>query len=157
MAEARRPILAANWKMHLLRADAEAFCQALREGLCETGVDIVIFPSAPLLPWVAQGLEGLPAACGGQDVHPEPRGAHTGDVSAAQLRDAGCSWALCGHSERRQDHGETDELVGRKARAANDHGLAALVCLGETREERAAGRTFEVLDRQLSAALAPGL
>lgn len=153
----RRPILAANWKMNLLRADAEAFCADLREGLGAPPVDVILFPSSPMLSLVARSLEGLPVACGGQDVHAQTAGAHTGDVSAAQVRDAGCAWALVGHSERRRDHGESDALVGLKARAANDHGLAALICLGETAEERRAGRTFEVLERQLEAALAPGL
>ncbi len=91
--------------------------------------------------------------CGGQDLHTEDKGAHTGDVSGPQLVDAGCRWVLCGHSERRSDHGESDELVGQKAVAANRHGLYPMICLGETLAERQAGRTFEVLERQLSAAL----
>ncbi len=155
MSNARKSVVAANWKMNLLRADAERFCaQLVAELAGEPAAEVVIFPSFPLLPIVAQGLAGSAAACGGQDLHPQAKGAHTGDVSGPQLADAGCSWVLCGHSERRRDHGETDELVAGKARAAREHALLPLVCLGETAEERRAGRTFEVLGRQLGVLLA---
>ena len=150
----RRPLVGGNWKMHLLRADAEAYCEHFRNESMDLPADVVLFPSAPLVALVARGLDGTPIACGGQDLHTEEKGAHTGDVSGPQLRDAGCTWVLCGHSERRQDHGESDELVGRKAVAAREHGLTPLVCIGETIDERRAGTTFEVLDRQLEAGLA---
>lgn len=150
----RRPIVAANWKMHFLRRDAEAFCQDFRAGLGDTTAEVVIFPSFPLLITVAQGLAGSPVAWGGQDLHPEGQGAHTGDTSGAQLADVGCKWALVGHSERRGNHGESDELVARKARAAREHGLVPLICLGETLEEHRAGATLDVLTRQLDGALA---
>jgi triosephosphate isomerase len=152
-----RRLVAANWKMHLLRADTAAFCERLRAELPQAqqggAPRIVVFPSFPLIPPVAEALTGSPVALGGQDLHPEDKGAHTGDVSGAQLADAGCSWALCGHSERRRDHGEPDALVGRKAAAAVRHGLTPMICVGETRDERRGGRTFEVLERQLRAAL----
>jgi len=153
----RRPLVAANWKMNLLKADAAEFCRDLKRGLAAppaADVRILIFPSFPLIPIVARELVDSEVEVGGQDLHPEDRGAYTGDVSALQLTDAGCTWALCGHSERRQHHGETDDLVGRKAVAAARHRLTPLVCLGETRDERRAGQTFEVLERQLAAALA---
>jgi len=152
----RPPLVAANWKMNLLRAPAEDYCRILRAATpAETSaVAAIVFPSFPLLPAVVSGLAGSGIAVGGQDLHPADSGAHTGDVSGAQLADAGCTWALCGHSERRRDHGESDELVGRKVAAALRHGLAPLLCIGETREERHAGRTFAVLERQLAAALA---
>ncbi len=156
-AHARRPLVAANWKMHHLRGDAERFCRALAAaplaGAAEGGAEVVVFPSFPLLPTVEAGLAASPVAWGGQDLHPADSGAHTGDVSGAQLADVGCSWVLCGHSERRRDHGESDSVVAAKIAAARRHGLAPLVCVGETREERGAGRTLEVLDRQLDAAL----
>ncbi|MCL4839041.1 MAG: triose-phosphate isomerase, partial [Thermoanaerobaculia bacterium] len=98
---ARRPIAAANWKMHLVRAEAEAFCAALRAALPATSTEVVLFPSFPLLPPVAAALAGSPFSLGGQDLHAAEKGAHTGDVSGAQLADAGCAWVLCGHSERR--------------------------------------------------------
>jgi len=147
----RRPLVAGNWKMHLVRAEAERFCAALRAGL-EAGadVDLVLFPSFPLLPPVGAALSGSGIGLGAQDVHPEPKGAHTGDVSVHQLVDSGCDWVLCGHSERRRDHSEGDSLVLGKARAALEGGLAPIVCVGETREERHSGRTFDVLARQIA-------
>ena len=154
MTTRRRPLVGGNWKMHLLRSEAEDYCRTLAAAAGQPGAEVVLFPSPPLLAAVAGALDGGPIACGGQDIHPEEQGAFTGDVSGAQLADAGCSWALCGHSERRRDHHESDELVGRKALAANRHRLTPLICIGESREERAAGRTFAVLDRQLEGALA---
>jgi triosephosphate isomerase len=154
----RERIVAANWKMNLLRADAVVHVGLVRGELTDQAAQrtrVVIFPSFPLIPAVAEELAGTVIYTGGQDLHPDDRGAHTGDVSGAQLADAGCSWVLCGHSERRQDHGETDELVAGKVAAALRHGLAPMICVGETRDERKAGRTLEVLERQARAALAP--
>ena len=150
----RRPLVGGNWKMHMLREPAQKFCDDFLAGLGSATTEVALFPSFPLIPTVAAALAGSPIATGGQDLHTADQGAHTGDVSGPQLIDAGCQWVLCGHSERRRDHLETDELVGEKAIAATRHGLYPLICLGETLEERRAGRTFEVLERQLSAALA---
>jgi len=158
MTSVRKPLLGGNWKMHKVRAEAEEFCKALAAGISSAGgadVDVVLFPSSPLLHGVARSLEETAVEVGGQDVHPAAQGAHTGDTSVAQLVDAGCTWTLCGHSERRADHGETDEQVGAKAKAAVEGGLVPLICIGESQEERESGRTFEVLERQLNAALAP--
>jgi triosephosphate isomerase len=152
----RTPLIAANWKMHFVRRDVEVFCRALGGGLGTPGAQVVVFASHPLLPaasW-ALGAAAPRVQLGGQDLHPEDQGAFTGDVSGPQLRDAGCSFALCGHSERRRDHGESDELVGRKVAAADRAGLVPLLCVGERRDERHKGRTFEVLERQLAAGLA---
>ena len=154
MSTTQRPrIFAANWKMNLLRAEAFAYCRTLREKLQTSPATAVIFPSYPLLPPVAAELAESAVGVGAQDLHPEERGAYTGDVSAAQLADAGCGWALCGHSERRHGCGESDELVGRKVAAAARHALVPVVCVGETRDQRHAGATFAVLERQLVAAL----
>ncbi len=151
----RRPVVGGNWKMYRLAADAAGYCRRLRDGLgAAPAAEVVLFPSFPLLPAVAAALDGGAVAWGGQDLHPEAEGAFTGDVSGAQLAEAGCSWVLCGHSERRRDHGEGDALVAAKSAAANRHRLTPLVCIGESSEERAAGRTFEVLERQLGGALA---
>jgi triosephosphate isomerase len=158
-ASFRRPLVAANWKMHLLQAEAAAWCRTLRGELPADLADpaaarrprAVVFPSFPLIPGVARELAGSALEVGGQDLHPADRGAHTGDVSGAQLADAGCTWVLCGHSERRRDHGESDSLVGRKAAAAVRHRLTPLICVGETGEERRAGHTFSVLERQVRA------
>ncbi|MEM1178568.1 MAG: triose-phosphate isomerase [Acidobacteriota bacterium] len=154
----RRPIVAGNWKMNLLRSDAEAFSAALASEVgSQPPVDVVLFPPAVLIDTVVEGFEGTPFEVGGQDVHPAASGAHTGDISAPQLLDAGCAWTLVGHSERRRDHGEDDHLVGRKASAAAQHGLRPMICVGETAKEREAEATFEVLERQLDAALGEGL
>lgn len=149
----RRPLIGGNWKMNMFHQEARTFCRDLLAGLDNSAAEVVIFPSFPLLSTVAEELGDGPVACGGQDLHTEDKGAHTGDVSGPQLVDAGCRWVLCGHSERRSDHSESDELVGQKAVAANRLGLYPMICLGETLEERQAGRTFEVLERQLNAAL----
>ena len=147
----RTPVAAANWKMNLLRADAERFAEALA-ARPPRGTDVLLFPSLTLLPSLG-ALEGVAGvALGGQDLHPQASGAHTGDVSAAQLLDAGCSWALCGHSERRADHGESDSLIGAKLAAGLGAGLRVMLCLGESLEEREAGATFAVLERQLRVA-----
>ena len=154
----RRPLVAGNWKMHLLRAAAARLCADLRQGLAagSGGAEVVVFPSAPLLATVAAALAGSPIAWGGQDVHHLAEGAYTGDVAAAQLRDAGATFTLCGHSERRRDHGETSLQVGAKLRAAELAGMRPLLCLGEQLAERQAGQTAAVLKRQLAEALAGG-
>ncbi len=149
----RRPLLGGNWKMHKTAAEAEEFCKKLVE-TGEPRAEVVLFPSHPLLPIVARGLGDGWVAVGGQDVHSATQGAFTGDVSAAQLVDAGCTWVLCGHSERRRDHGETDDQVADKAIAAERAGLKPLICLGESLDQRRAGETEAVLTRQLEGALA---
>ncbi len=147
----RRPLLAGNWKMHLRRAEAADYAAALRAGLPpDPPADLVLFPSFPAIDALAAALAGCPVEVGGQDVHAQAQGAFTGDVSGPQLADAGAGWALCGHSERRRDHGETDDQVMAKARAALSAGLRPIVCVGESADERRAGRLFEVLDRQLA-------
>lgn len=151
----RRPLIGGNWKMNMLGSDAERFCRQIDAEFGDLRPETVIFPPFTLLSDVSARLAGTPVATGAQDLHIEEKGAHTGDVSGAQIVDAGCQWVLCGHSERRQDHGETDEMVADKAMAANRAGLIPMICLGETLEERQAGRTFEVLNRQLTAALRP--
>ena len=151
----RRPLIAGNWKMYLVRAEARALAEGLR-GAGDGPAEILVFPSAPLLDTVATALAGSTVAWGGQDVHSQNSGAFTGDVSAAQLRDAGCTWALCGHSERRRDHRETSREVGAKMMAAAGAGLRPLLCLGETEAERREERTEEVLAQQLAEAFAGG-
>jgi triosephosphate isomerase (TIM) len=156
MSASRRSLVGGNWKMHLLSAEARDYVARLGQ-LSVRQAEVVLFPSFPLLPVLARGLAGSPVALGGQDLHPAAAGAHTGDVSGPQLVDAGCTWVLCGHSERRRDHHEDDAQVAAKVAAAVEHGLAPLLCIGETSEERRSGRTFEVLERQLRAGLAaPG-
>ncbi len=151
--EDRRPIVAANWKMNKLRGEVREFCRAFVGELGAPAAEILVFPSSPLLDTVVDGLAGTPVAIGGQDLHPASAGAHTGDVAGRQLADAGCTWVLCGHSERRADHHEDDVTVALKVAAALAADLTPLVCLGETAAERKSGKTFEVLARQLGAVL----
>jgi triosephosphate isomerase len=153
-SQQRRPLIGGNWKMHMLRGEAEAYCRAFGREASQAHAEVVLFPSYPLLAATYATLADTGIPIGGQDLHVAEKGAHTGDVSGAQLVDSGCSWVLCGHSERRSDHGESDELVGQKARAALAAGLTPMICVGETAAQRERGETFEVLGRQLSAALA---
>ena len=155
----RTPVFAANWKMNLLAADVARFARELREHLprlrARAASEVLIFPSHPLLPIAREALAGLEGcSLGGQDLHPAASGAHTGDVSGAQLADAGAGWVLCGHSERRADHGEDDQLVRAKLEAASDVGLRPLLCLGETAAQRDADATEATIGGQLDAALA---
>ena len=105
---------------------------------------------------MGQTLTDAGIALGGQDCHPMPEGAHTGDISAPLLADAGCAYAICGHSERRAAHGEKDETVARKAAAAHAAGLVAIVCVGESAAERAAGHALEAVGRQVAASTPDG-
>ena len=151
----RRRLVGGNWKMHMVRREAETYCRIFVEKYRDLTTEVVLFPSPTLLSAVAAPLGPSPVAFGGQDIHAEEKGAFTGDVSGPQLTDVGCAWVLCGHSERRRDHGESDELVGRKAAAATASGLTPMICVGETEEQRERGETFAILTRQLESALAP--
>lgn len=148
----RTPIIAGNWKMNLLRADVTAYAGALTAAGPPDAVDVVLFPTPVYLGLAATAMPDW-VAVGAQDVHAEDGGAYTGDVAASQIVDAGASWALAGHSERRQYHGESDDEVGRKARRALGAGLVPVVCVGETLEQRQRDETEEVLDAQLGAVL----
>ena len=149
----RRPVVAGNWKCHLLRDEAAALARQLR-GSCETdAVEVIVCPPYTALAAVADALRGSHIGLGAQDLFWEPQGAFTGEVSPRMLADAGCRYVIIGHSERRTLFGETDDTVRRKLGAARQHGLQPIVCIGETLAQREAGRTFEVLPRQLEGAL----
>ena len=149
----RTPIIAGNWKMNLLREDVAAYAEALAAaGPPGAELDVVLFPTSVHLNLAATAMPDW-AAVGAQDVHADAAGAYTGDVAAAQILDAGASWALAGHSERRQRHGESNDDVARKARRALGAGLIPVVCVGETREQRQRDETEAVLDAQLGAAI----
>jgi triosephosphate isomerase (TIM) len=151
------PLIIGNWKMHGLRAEGRTLIDALlaahRQG--PGGGTLAVCPPATLLAEAARWLEGSGLLLGGQDCHFEAKGAHTGDISAAMLADAGCTLVIVGHSERRHNHGEGDELVRAKATAALAAGLGVILCVGETEAEREAGSTLEVLDRQIAGSLPP--
>jgi triosephosphate isomerase (TIM) len=151
----RTPFVVGNWKLHKTIAESVALVTELKNQLgAVKGVAIGVAPVFTALHAVARRLEGSPIATCGQDCHWESRGAWTGEVSADLLADAGASWAIVGHSERRQFFGETSESVGKKARAALAAGLGAIVCVGESLAERDAGRTLAVIDDQLAGGLA---
>jgi triosephosphate isomerase len=148
-----RQLIAGNWKMNGLRSDAITLAQGVRAGDQGMGSDLLVCPPFTVLEAVARTLDGSTVAVGGQDCHTAQQGAHTGDVSAAMLCDAGATWVILGHSERRQNHGETDELVREKVLAAVEAGLIPIVCVGETEEQRASGQETEVVGWQLAGSL----
>jgi triosephosphate isomerase len=148
-----RPLIAGNWKMHGSVAEAAALAGAVRDGSAGLPADLLVCPTFLHVAGVAARLAGGPVAVGAQDCHPQPKGAHTGDVSAPMLRDAGASHVILGHSERRADHAETDALVRAKAEAAAAAGLIPVVCVGETEAERLAGQAEAVVERQLAGSL----
>jgi triosephosphate isomerase (TIM) len=152
-----RPLVAGNWKMNGLKAalaEIEAMAQGYDEGL-RARIDLLVCPPATLVA-AAAGLAAGRIAIGGQDCHAKASGAHTGDVSADMLKDAGATHVIVGHSERRTDHAESDAIVKAKAEAALRAGLVAIVCVGETEAERRAGRTLEVVGWQIEGSLPEG-
>ena len=154
MADAPRPLVAGNWKMNgLLASRDEARLVAERIKDRPAACDVLICPPFTLIAPLAKTLDGSEILRGGQDCHPASSGAHTGDVSAEMLKDLACSHVIVGHSERRADHGESDELVRDKAEAAISQGLTAIVCIGETENERDRGETLDVVRRQLAGSV----
>ncbi len=151
----RRKLAAGNWKMNGLAADL-AELDALAAAQPDPACDVLICPPATLIAPMAARAAGGPVAIGGQDCHAAASGAHTGDVSAEMLADAGATAVILGHSERRADHGETDAEVRAKAEAARRAGLLAIVCVGETEAERDAGEALGVVERQLAGSLPDG-
>jgi triosephosphate isomerase len=151
----RRPILAANWKMHKTVGEALEFVESLLPLVQDAGaVEVVIAPPFTALDRVGQRLAGTAVALAAQNLNPAEQGAFTGEVSAPMLADLGCRYAIVGHSERRNLYAESDALVARKAAALLAHGLRPIVCVGETLEQREAGQTFDVVGDQLSGSLA---
>lgn len=152
----RTPLIAGNWKMHKTVGEALGLVEALLPRLAGTpGVEVAVAPPFTALHAVGLRLAGTAVRLAAQTMHWEEQGAFTGEISAAMLRDVGCTYAILGHSERRQLFGETDEGVARKAARALAAGLTPLVCVGETLEERDRGNAFAVVERQTRAALAP--
>ena len=152
-----KPLVAGNWKMNGLVADLDEIAAIAEQagGLADK-VDLMICPPATLVRNATFTADGTVLAIGGQDCHAMTSGAHTGDVSAEMLRDAGASAVIVGHSERRADHGESDETVRAKAEAVQAAGLVAIVCVGETLEEREAGNAIARVTAQLAGSLPAG-
>ena len=162
MIRAMRPVIVAgNWKMNTTPADAGELAREIASRTRESGVVRILCPPFVCLAAVRDALaaadvaapDGQGVAVGAQDVHHEPAGAYTGWISAPMLRGL-ASWVIVGHSERRRDAGETDEVIGRKLLAARAHGLRTILCVGEQLAEREAGRAIDVVDRQVRACLA---
>ncbi|HEX9214052.1 MAG TPA: triose-phosphate isomerase [Bradyrhizobium sp.] len=157
MTNAIRPLIAGNWKMNGLRASTAEF-DAMLNGAAEVAgkADLLVCPPATLIATFAEKARCMKVAVGAQDCHPRASGAHTGDIAAEMLADAGASAIIVGHSERRADHGESDALVKQKAEAAWRAGVIAIVCIGETQSQRDAGQTLDILRGQLNGSLPDG-
>ncbi|MDP5216552.1 triose-phosphate isomerase [Ruegeria sp. 2205SS24-7] len=152
----RRKLAAGNWKMN---GTGESLSEltALGAAYPSANVDILICPPAALLSRAAEAASGSAVTIGGQDCHAAASGAHTGDISAAMLMDAGAGSVILGHSERRQDHGESDANVRAKTEAAVAAGLIAIVCVGESLEQREAGQTLDVIGAQMEGSVPDGV
>jgi triosephosphate isomerase (TIM) len=155
----RKKLVAGNWKMNGLRADGLVLAEELAERARSSvvGCQLLICPPATLLIPVAATIAGSGIALGGQDCHFAEKGAFTGDISAEMLADAGCSHVILGHSERRHGHGESDAQIREKISAARRGGLTPILCVGETRAEREAGRAEAVVAGQLAGSIPEGL
>ncbi len=158
MTSRPRPLVAGNWKMNGLKASLNEInaMAAGYDAALKARCDMLVCPPATLLFAMAHGALGSGIAVGAQDCHPNPNGAHTGDIAAEMIADAGATFVIVGHSERRTDHAETDAIVKAKAEAAFRAGLNAIVCVGETRAEREGGKTLTVVGTQLSGSLPKG-
>lgn len=149
-----KPLIAGNWKMNGLQESLSEVDSLLGElETADTHCDILICPPSTLIQAMGILLEDTSIYVGGQDCHTKEQGAHTGDVSASMLMDAGASHVILGHSERRADHGESDDLVRAKSEAAIEAGLSPIICVGESREEREAGKALQIVECQLLASL----
>ncbi len=153
----RQPLVAGNWKMNGLKASVGEFARIVR-GLGDLWrkVDVMVCPPATLVTGFAEAAQGSKVAIGAQDCHAEPAGAFTGDISAEMLADLGATAVIVGHSERRTYHRETDGEVRHKTEAAWRAGLQAIVCVGETKDERMAGKTLEVVGTQVAGSIPDG-
>lgn len=150
-----RTLIAGNWKMNGLRA-ARSEVEAVKAGIGDAPCDVAVCPPATLIAAAAAAAARSRLLIGGQDCHAEASGAHTGDISAEMIADAGGKLVIVGHSERRADHGETDAIVRAKALAVRRAGLLCILCIGETEAERRSGATNDVLSRQLAGSLPNG-
>jgi len=159
MTQSLRQLIAGNWKMHGTTAFASDLAGSLADKASaagNNGVDMLLCPPSPLIAAVRGAIGESGIALGGQDCHAAEQGAHTGDISATMLADAGCSYVIVGHSERRADHAEDDAVVKAKAAAAQASNLVPVICIGETLAEREAGRAVEVVTGQLRGSVSEG-
>jgi len=153
----RKPFIAGNWKMNTDSQSSVALAKAVATGSAELArerVSVAVLPPFVYLQAVAHAVSSFAVAVGAQDAYFEPKGAFTGEISPAMLKDVGCTYVLCGHSERRHVIKESDELVGKKVTAAIGGGLLPILCVGELLDERDAGKTEQVVERHLKTGLA---
>ncbi|MGH7884640.1 MAG: triose-phosphate isomerase family protein, partial [Thermodesulfobacteriota bacterium] len=150
-----KKLVAANWKMNLLRSEARALVNSIHDyiGKDYSGVDVVLAPSFTLLETVGVLLEESNIELGAQNIFWENSGAYTGEISPLMVKDLRCSWVIIGHSERRKIIGETDEIVSKKVKIALDSGLKIILCVGETLEQREKGIESEIIQNQVEIAL----
>jgi triosephosphate isomerase len=146
-------IIACNWKMNMNTETALDLVADMATQVAVTGVQRIIFPPFPLLAAIHMRVAGTDILMGGQDCHTEQKGAFTGDVSASMLSDVGCKWVIIGHSERRQLHHETNDLIAAKVAAAQSAGLSVMLCVGETEQDRRAGASDAVVLDMLASSL----
>lgn len=150
----RKPFVAGNWKMNTDNTSAVALAEVIAAQVTDDQVTVAVCPPFVYLSAVAQATKGSSVAVGAQDVYFEDNGAFTGEISTDMLKDVGCTYVLCGHSERRHVIGETDELINHKLKAALAAGMLPILCIGELLEERDAGKTEAICEVQLRAGLA---
>ncbi len=151
----RTPLCLANWKMQGTLAEARPLATGVRDGLRRVkDIEVVLCPPFTALAAVSEVLAASPVKLGAQNCHPDASGAHTGEIAPPMLAELGCRYVILGHSERRREMGETDELINRKVRSVLAHGLTPVLCVGETAEERRQGLTFTTVEGQLRAGLA---
>jgi triosephosphate isomerase len=153
MANAPIPLIAGNWKMNTFHNDGHALANEVAEKMLNRAgpsVDVALCPPITLVASICAFLASTPLRVGAQDCSPLPNGAHTGDISAEQIANLGCACCIVGHSERRRDHGETNDIVRAKAEAVQRTRMTAIVCIGETEAERNAGKTIQVVTKQLA-------
>ena len=148
-----RPLIAGNWKMHGLTEDSAALARGIRAGLADLAPEVLVCPPFTQIAAVAAILSGSGIAVGAQNCHSQRLGAHTGEISAAMLRDLGAQYVILGHSERRADQGESNTLIAHKVEAAVAAGLVPIVCVGETEAQRDADEQYAVVGRQLAGSL----
>ncbi len=152
--EQRKPLIAGNWKMYKTSSEAAETAKELVKQVRDIAdVDIMIAPPFTALESVSRAIKNSPVALGAQNLYWEDEGAYTGEISAPMLKSVGCEYSIIGHSERRQYFGETDETVNQKIQAAIQADLKPVFCVGETEQEREAGQTFSVLDKQVKKGL----
>lgn len=149
----RKPLIAGNWKMYKTVAEAVETARELVQYTADADVDVMIAPPFTALSPVAEVVRGTAVALGAQNLFPKKEGAFTGEISPVMLSDIGCRYVILGHSERRQFFGDTDASVNAKIRAALDHQLIPVFCVGESEAQREAGETFSVLDKQVTKGL----